>query len=96
MDLKSLTSGNLFNPLPEYPTKRRAVKIAHAPIRNLPLNDHEKKQAIANILRYVPTEHHQKLAKEFADELKQFGHIYAFRFMPDYSLKVQCYCSFST
>uniref|UniRef100_A0A0M3IGF3 Urocanate hydratase n=1 Tax=Ascaris lumbricoides TaxID=6252 RepID=A0A0M3IGF3_ASCLU len=87
MDLKELTSGNYFHPLPEYPSQQRAVNIAHAPVRNVPLNNHEKKQAVANILRYVPREHHKQLANEFADELKQYGHIYAFRFMPNYPLK---------
>uniref|UniRef100_A0A915AI08 Urocanate hydratase n=3 Tax=Parascaris univalens TaxID=6257 RepID=A0A915AI08_PARUN len=82
-----LTSGNYFHPLPKYPSKQRAVDIAHAPVRNVPLNNHEKTQAVANILRYVPHEHHEQLANEFANELKQYGHIYAFRFMPNYPLK---------
>lgn len=44
--------------------------------------------AVRNILRYVPKRLHKTLAKEFAEELEKYGHIYAFRFMPDYSLKV--------
>jgi urocanate hydratase len=44
--------------------------------------------AIQNTLRYVPSEHHSLLAKEFADELQKYGHIYAYRFMPDFELKV--------
>lgn len=42
--------------------------------------------AIKNILRYVPTKYHEELAQEFADELIEYGHIYAYRFMPEHSL----------
>lgn len=30
--------------------------------------------------------YHKELAQEFADELNEFGHIYAYRFMPDHQL----------
>uniref|UniRef100_A0A1I7XRZ9 Urocanate hydratase n=1 Tax=Heterorhabditis bacteriophora TaxID=37862 RepID=A0A1I7XRZ9_HETBA len=43
--------------------------------------------AIRNILRYVPADYHEFLAKEFAEELELYGHIYAFRFMPNFHLK---------
>lgn len=39
-------------------------------------------QAVKNILRYIPSKYHQLLATEFAQELEQFGHIYAYRFRP--------------
>ncbi|WKY05580.1 hypothetical protein Q1695_006075 [Nippostrongylus brasiliensis] len=43
--------------------------------------------AVRNALRYIPKVHHEVLAKEFADELAQYGHIYAYRFMPNFDLK---------
>lgn len=42
--------------------------------------------AVKNILRYVPKRYHNELAQEFADELNEFGHIYAYRFMPSHQL----------
>ncbi|CAD5227561.1 unnamed protein product [Bursaphelenchus xylophilus] len=76
-----------FEPtLIEYPKEQRALPIAHAPKRICPLNTAEKRQAISNILRYVPAKHHQELAQEFAEELEQYGHIYAYRFMPNHQL----------
>jgi urocanate hydratase len=44
--------------------------------------------AVQNALRYIPSNHHLHFAKEFADELNTFGHIYMFRFMPNFTLKV--------
>jgi urocanate hydratase len=37
-------------------------------------------------LRYVPVRYHEVLAQEFADELRDYGHIYAYRFMPQHRL----------
>jgi urocanate hydratase len=45
------------------------------------------KLAIANALRYFPSEAHKVLAKEFAQELKDYGHIYMYRFMPRFPLR---------
>ncbi len=39
--------------------------------------------ALRNALRYVPTEFHDILAPEFAQELKDYGHVYMYRFMPE-------------
>ncbi|KAI6176134.1 Imidazolonepropionate hydrolase [Aphelenchoides bicaudatus] len=75
-----------FDPLVEHPHKIRNNKIAHAPKRPLPLNDDEKRLAVKNILRYVSAKYHKQLAQEFADELSEFGHIYAYRFMPSHQL----------
>uniref|UniRef100_A0A1I7YYP1 Urocanate hydratase n=1 Tax=Steinernema glaseri TaxID=37863 RepID=A0A1I7YYP1_9BILA len=86
MDLHQLVSGNIFNPLPEYPTDQRSVNVPHAPKRNVPLTLEEKKLAVRNALRYVPSHLHGLMAKEFANELEEYGHIYAFRFMPNYDL----------
>ncbi|KJH47039.1 urocanate hydratase [Dictyocaulus viviparus] len=78
---------DIFNPLLSYPTEQRAAKLPHAPKRPCPLNRTEKILAVRNVLRYIPTEHHELLAKEFADELELYGHIYAYRFMPNFHLK---------
>ncbi|KAK6042131.1 putative urocanate hydratase [Cooperia oncophora] len=43
--------------------------------------------AVRNALRYIPKHHHDVLAKEFAEELDKHGHIYAYRFMPNFHLK---------
>ncbi|VDO79678.1 unnamed protein product [Heligmosomoides polygyrus] len=86
MDISALFE-DIFSPLPAYPTRQRSLNVPHAPKRPCALNRDEKILAVRNALRYIPKEHHGVLAKEFADELDQFGHIYAFRFMPNFSLK---------
>ena len=44
--------------------------------------------AVRNALRYFPKEFHEELAKEFAAELEEFGHIYMYRFRPtEYEMK---------
>ncbi len=73
------------------PDKLPAIKpfdpnINHAPKRKAILSNEEKKLAIKNALRYFPKKHHAVLAKEFAEELKQFGRIYMHRFRPDYKI----------
>jgi len=60
--------------------------ISHTPPRRNVLNDDEKKLAIRNALRYFPEEWHPILAQEFADELKNYGRIYMYRFRPDYEM----------
>ena len=60
--------------------------ISHAPNRKDILSDEEKKLAIANALRYFPEEFHEELAKEFAEELKNFGRIYMYRCSPKYAM----------
>lgn len=82
--IKALLSGIQTNPLP--PFKKRNEKIAHAPYRNHNLTREEKKLAVKNALRYFPPHTHAILAKEFAEELKEYGHIYMYRFMPDEEL----------
>ena len=66
--------------------KKRNESISHAPIRKDILNAKEKKLAVKNALRYFPQEWHDTLAKEFYQELKDFGRIYMYRFMPDYTM----------
>ena len=60
--------------------------INHAPKRKDILSAEEKVLAIRNALRYFPQEHHEVLAKEFAQELKDYGRIYMYRFRPDYEM----------
>ena len=60
-----------------------------APKRKDILNPNEKQLAIRNALRYFPKEWHQELATEFAQELKDFGRIYMYRFKPSYALKAR-------
>ena len=60
--------------------------INHAPKRKDILTAEEKVLAIRNALRYFPQEHHEVLAMEFAQELKDYGRIYMYRFRPDYEM----------
>jgi urocanate hydratase len=60
-----------------------------APKRKDILNSEEKQLALRNALRYFPKEWHQELAVEFAQELKDFGRIYMYRFKPNYDLKAR-------
>jgi hypothetical protein len=47
-------------------------------------------EAIKNALRYFPEKHHEQLGKEFLEELKEYGHIYMYRFRPtSYEMKVR-------
>ncbi len=60
--------------------------INHAPKRKEILSPEEKVLAIKNALRYFPEQHHETLAKEFAQELKEYGRIYMYRLRPDYEM----------
>lgn len=60
--------------------------INHAPKRKDILTDEEKTLAIKNALRYFPEKHHALLAEEFAEELKNYGRIYMYRFRPEYEM----------
>ena len=60
--------------------------VSHAPKRKDILSAEEKVLAIKNALRYFPAEHHKELAAEFAQELKEYGRIYMYRFRPDYEM----------
>lgn len=68
------------------PVKKYEDDINHAPIRKDILRPEEKKLALKNALRYFHEKHHAVLAPEFAEELKQYGRIYMFRFRPDYAI----------
>ena len=71
------------------PKKNINYKISHAPIRKDILTKKEKKLAICNALRYFPEHMHPILASEFADELRKYGRIYMYRFMPEYEIKAR-------
>ena len=43
--------------------------------------------AVKNALRYFPGETHAELAPEFAQELREYGHIYMYRFRPTLEMK---------
>ncbi len=60
--------------------------VNHAPIRKEILNSNEKKLALRNALRYFDERHHAVLAPEFAEELKRYGRIYMYRFMPKHKI----------
>lgn len=60
--------------------------INHAPKRKDILTAEEKVLALKNALRYFPAKFHAELAPEFAKELKDYGHIYMYRFRPSYDM----------
>ena len=62
------------------------VKINRAPYRKEILSKSEIKLALRNALRYFPKFQHKFLAKEFLDELNQYGRIYMFRYRPNYKM----------
>lgn len=62
------------------------AEVNHAPKRKEILSQAEKKLAIANALRYFPKEQHALLAPEFAQELRTYGRIYMYRFMPEHPI----------
>ena len=79
---------NILQGIPSnLPTKRDYPKNANrAPKRKDILSIEEKQLAIRNALRYFPKDWHKELATEFAQELKEYGRIYMYRFKPDYKI----------
>ena len=78
----------ILNGIPSaLPNKKiRDSKLSHAPVRKAVLNETEKKLSLRNALRYFPQQWHSELAAEFLEELNSLGHIYMYRFMPDYEM----------
>ena len=71
----------------ELPSKKAYPQDANrAPKRKDILSKEEKQLAIRNALRYFPAKWHSELAVEFAQELKDFGRIYMYRFKPSYKI----------
>ncbi|MEM7161414.1 MAG: urocanate hydratase [Bacteroidota bacterium] len=68
------------------PSREYDHDVNHAPKRKDILTMDEKKLALANALRYFPKEQHSLLSKEFANELKDFGRIYMYRYRPTYKM----------
>ncbi|MDO8367299.1 MAG: urocanate hydratase [Saprospiraceae bacterium] len=70
------------------PPRALDPSVSHAPRRVVEgvLSENEKVLAVQNALRYFPTEWHQELAAEFADELQRYGRIYMHRFRPEYAM----------
>lgn len=63
--------------------------VNHAPRRKDILSHAEKKLAVKNALRYFHVNHHAVLAPEFAQELREFGRIYMYRFRPAYPISAR-------
>ena len=62
--------------------------VDHAPSRRQVLTYSEKQLALRNALRYIPESWHQQLAREFVEELHNYGRIYMYRFRPtEYEMK---------
>ncbi|XP_077993367.1 urocanate hydratase-like [Glandiceps talaboti] len=77
-------------PLDELPPRRpRDESVPHAPVRTHNLNQEQQRLALQNALRYFPSEMHDTLAPEFAEELRQYGHIYMYRFRPDIEMRAR-------
>ena len=67
--------------LPEYP--KMDPQYRRAPRRESHLSESDKALAIKNALRYIHPDHHEQMAKEFAQELEEHGRIYGYRFRPE-------------
>ena len=67
-------------PLPPDPVFDPAYR--RAPRRESRLSEADKALAIRNALRYIPEKYHAQMAREFAQELKEHGRIYGYRFRP--------------
>ncbi|MBE0701490.1 MAG: urocanate hydratase [Acholeplasmataceae bacterium] len=79
-DVPSMNLEQIFNELPEHPIFDPCMR--RAPKRALTLTQAECMLAVKNALRYVPEKWHEKLAKEFTEELMTMGRIYGYRFRP--------------
>ncbi len=66
--------------LPEAPQFKAGIR--RAPDRGFRLSLEQTKVALKNALRYIPEELHATLAPEFMQELKKYGRIYGYRYMP--------------
>ena len=79
---------NFGQGLPEVLPNKKPLDatVPHAPIRPQVLSETEKVLAVSNALRYFPKDWHRELADEFLTELENYGHIYMYRFRPDYDM----------
>ena len=63
--------------------------IRRAPDRGYRLSRSQTKLALKNGLRYIPEEHHDRLAPEFMNELITRGKIYGYRYRPSGNIKAK-------
>ena len=80
LDMDKCMTIHLDYELPEYPAFEEGYR--RAPRRESHLTEADKRQAIKNALRYIHPDHHEQMAKEFAQELEEHGRIYGYRFRP--------------
>ena len=66
--------------LPDMPEFEKGIR--RAPDRGFRLSQSQTETALKNALRYIPTEHHEKMIPEFLEELTTRGRIYGYRFRP--------------
>lgn len=83
--INEICSGLPTDPLPQW--RQRDETVPHAPRRTTNLTTEQKSLAVRNALRYFPSKHHKTLAKEFAKELQDYGHIYMYRFLPQLEMR---------
>ncbi|KAF1779852.1 Urocanase [Phytophthora cactorum] len=82
VDLSILRNG-IPAELPTHPGNHPDPTLPKAPHRNIDgLSKDDLVLAVQNALRYFPEKFHATLAPEFAQELKDEGHIYMHRFRP--------------
>lgn len=82
-DIRAGIPDTLPEPMP-YDTS-----VNHAPKRKDILTPEQKKLALRNAVRYFPKHLHAALAPEFAEELRQYGRIYMYRYRPRYEMKAR-------
>lgn len=78
LDMDKCMTIHLDYELPEYPAFEEGYR--RAPRRESHLTEADKILAIKNALRYIHPDHHEQMAKEFAQELEEHGRIYGYRF----------------
>lgn len=83
-DFQAHIRRGLPDEIPEMPPE--APGISHAPRRPLNLTPAERELALRNALRYFPPRLHDRLAPEFARELRQDGRICMRRYRPPYPM----------
>jgi len=86
--VRDLCTGIPVDPLPKAaPTRSKGVP--HAPKRELELTPEQEKGIVLEALQYFPIGTHDLLGPEFTEELRNYGHIYMYRFRP--TLKMRAY-----
>lgn len=86
-EFRRLVSEGIPTELPDL--KPYDPQLNHAPGRKDILTLFEKRLALKNALRYFPEKFHPLLAEEFAGELRDYGRIYMYRFIPEYEIKAR-------